>query len=35
MCHKAMIAIDEATTIKTPTSNRTKNILSLRDTCKV
>ena len=27
-CHKAMIAIDESTTIKTPTSNRTKNILA-------
>ena len=33
-CHKAMIAIDESTTIKTPTSNRTKNILSLRDNAK-
>jgi SNF2 family DNA or RNA helicase len=33
-CHKAMIAIDESTTIKTPTSNRTKNILSLRDSSK-
>jgi len=31
MCHKAMIAIDESTTIKTPTSNRTKSILSLRE----
>ena len=31
-CHviEAMIAIDESTTIKTPTSNRTKNILSLK-----
>ena len=29
-CHKAMIAIDESTTIKTPTSNRTKSILQLR-----
>ena len=27
-CHNAMIAIDESTTIKTPTSNRTKNILA-------
>ena len=27
-CHKSMIAIDESTTIKTPTSNRTKNIFS-------
>ena len=33
-CHKAMIAIDESTTIKTPTSNRTKNILALRDSAK-
>jgi SNF2 family DNA or RNA helicase len=33
-CHKAMIAIDESTTIKTPTSNRTKNILSLRSFSK-
>jgi SNF2 family DNA or RNA helicase len=33
-CHKSMIAIDESTTIKTPTSNRTKNILSLRKDCK-
>jgi len=33
-CHKAMIAIDEATTIKTPTSKRTKNIIGLRDHAK-
>jgi SNF2 family DNA or RNA helicase len=33
-CHKAMIAIDESTTIKTPTSNRTKNILALRESAK-
>ena len=33
-CHKAMIAIDESTTIKTPTSNRTKNILELRELAK-
>jgi SNF2 family DNA or RNA helicase len=33
-CHKAMIAIDESTTIKTPTSKRTKSILSLRDHAK-
>ena len=33
-CHKAMIAIDESTTIKTPTSNRTKNILALRGEAK-
>jgi SNF2 family DNA or RNA helicase len=31
---KSMIAIDEATTIKTPTSNRTKNIVALRNLCK-
>jgi len=30
-CHKAMIAIDESTTIKTPKSNRTRNIISLRE----
>jgi SNF2 family DNA or RNA helicase len=29
-----MIAIDESTTIKTPTSNRTKSILSLRELAK-
>ncbi len=28
-CHKAMIAIDESTTIKNPGAKRTKNILSL------
>ena len=33
-CHRSMIAIDESTTIKTPTSNRTKNILSLRPNSK-
>ena len=33
-CHNAMIAIDESTTIKTPTSNRTKNILALRKHAK-
>ena len=33
-CHNAMIAIDESTTIKTPTSNRTKNILALRQHAK-
>ena len=33
-CHKAMVAIDESTTIKTPTSNRTKSILSLRKDAK-
>ena len=33
-CHKSMIAIDESTTIKTPTSNRTKNIFSLREHAK-
>ena len=33
-CHKSMIAIDESTTIKTPTSNRTKSVLSLRELAK-
>jgi len=33
-CHKAMVAIDESTTIKTPTSNRTKNVLKLSDHAK-
>ena len=33
-CHKAMMAIDESTTIKTPTSNRTKSILKLRQDAK-
>ena len=33
-CHKAMIAIDESTTIKTPTSNRTRSVLSLRELAK-
>jgi len=32
--HKAMMAIDESTTIKTPTAKRTKNILKLRDLAK-
>ena len=32
--HKAMIAIDESTTIKTPTTKRTKNIIALRKICK-
>ena len=32
--HNAMMAIDESTTIKTPTSNRTKNILKLRTLAK-
>ena len=31
---KSMVAIDEATTIKTPTTNRTKNIIALREICK-
>ena len=31
---KSMIAIDEATTIKTPTSNRTRKIVALRNMCK-
>ena len=32
--HKVIMAIDESTTIKTPTSNRTKNILALREHAK-
>ena len=31
---KSVIAIDEATTIKTPTTNRTKKIIALRSMCK-
>jgi len=31
---KSMVAIDEATTIKTPTTNRTKKIIALRSMCK-
>ena len=33
-CHKTMIAIDESTTIKTPKSNRTRNIVTLRGLAK-
>ena len=33
-CHKAMMAIDESTTIKTPTANRTRNIISLKPLTK-
>ena len=32
--HNAIMAVDESTTIKTPTSNRTKNILKLRTLAK-
>ena len=32
--HNAMIAIDESTTIKTPTTKRTKNIIALREMAK-
>jgi len=32
--HKAMMAIDESTTIKTPTAQRTKNIIRLGDLAK-
>jgi len=32
--HNAMMAIDESTSIKTPTTNRTKNILRLRSLAK-
>ena len=28
-CHRTLMAIDESTTIKTPTAKRTKNILKL------
>jgi SNF2 family DNA or RNA helicase len=31
---KSMVAIDEATTIKTPTTNRTRKIVALRNMCK-
>jgi SNF2 family DNA or RNA helicase len=30
-CHRTMMAIDESTTIKTPTAKRTKNILKLAE----
>ena len=32
--HKAMMAIDESTTIKTPTAKRTRNIVGLRELAK-
>ena len=32
--HKALMAIDESTTIKTPTAKRTKNIVGLRELAK-
>ena len=32
-CHKAMVAVDESTSIKTHNVKRTKNILSLTDKC--
>ncbi len=32
-CHRAMIAIDESTTIKNPNAKRTKNILLLSEQC--
>ena len=32
--HNAMIAIDDSTTIKTPTTKRTKNIIALREMAK-
>ena len=31
--HKVLMAIDESTTIKTPTAKRTKNIISLSKYC--
>ena len=33
-CHETMMAIDESTTIKTPTAKRTKNILKLGESAK-
>ena len=30
-CHRTLMAIDESTTIKTPTAKRTKNILKLAE----
>jgi len=33
-CHETLVAIDESTTIKTPSAKRTKNILSLGNTAK-
>ena len=33
-CHETLMAIDESTTIKTPTAKRTKNILKLSESAK-
>ena len=33
-CHNTLMAIDESTTIKTPTAKRTKNILKLAESSK-
>ena len=33
-CHETLMAIDESTTIKTPTAKRTKNILKLAESAK-
>jgi len=33
-CHETLMAIDESTTIKTPTAKRTKNIIKLAETAK-
>ena len=33
-CHRTMMAIDESTTIKTPTAKRTKNIIKLAESSK-
>ena len=33
--HKTLMAIDESTTIKTPTAKRTKNIIGLGKICKI
>ena len=34
-CHRTMMAIDESTTIKTPTAKRTKNIIKLGSSRKI
>jgi hypothetical protein len=33
-CHETLMAIDESTTIKTPTAKRTKNIIKLAASAK-
>ena len=34
LAHQTLMAIDESTTIKSPTASRTKNVLKLRDHAK-